>query len=85
MEIVYLKGDYDLICARIAARTGHYMKPELLRSQFEDLEEPVDALTVDAGLTVDQIVERVIRQMRLSDPADARACDRDVPRATAGE
>ncbi len=85
VDIVYLKGDYELICTRIAARVGHYMKPELLRSQFEDLEEPVDALTVDAGLTVDEIVERVIREMRQSDPADARVCGRDAPRATAGE
>ena len=60
-EIVYLKGDSDLICSRIAARPGHYMKPAMLRTQFEDLEEPVGALTVDAGLPVDEIVESVIR------------------------
>jgi len=63
VEIVYLKGGYDLICSRMAARTGHYMTPDLLRSQFEDLEEPVGALTVDAALPVDEIVESVIGLM----------------------
>ena len=61
VEIVYLRGSYDLICSRIAARPGHYMKPAMLRGQFEDLEEPAGALTVDAGLSVDEIVDSVIR------------------------
>lgn len=39
-RIVYLKGDFDLIDARLKARKGHFMPPELLRSQFRDLEEP---------------------------------------------
>jgi gluconokinase len=60
VEIVYLRGSYGLICSRIEARTGHYMKPEMLRGQFEDLEEPVGVLTVDAGLSVEEIVDSVI-------------------------
>jgi len=62
-DIVYLRGSYDLILARMTVRTGHYMKADLLKSQFEDLEEPAEALTVDAALPVDQIVEEIIRQM----------------------
>ena len=62
-EIVYLKGSYDLILARMTGRTGHYMKADLLKTQFEDLEEPTEALTVDAALPVDQIVEEIIRHM----------------------
>lgn len=61
-EIVYLKGSYDLILPRMAARTGHYMRAELLKSQFEDLEEPAAALIIDAALPVNQIVEEILRQ-----------------------
>jgi gluconokinase len=67
-EIVYLRGSYDLILPRMAARTGHYMRAELLKSQFEDLEEPAGALTVDAALPVDRIVEEIVRQMGRRQP-----------------
>ncbi len=71
VEIVYLKGDYDLICSRVAARTGHYMKPAMLASQFDDLEEPTDALIVDAGLPVDQIVDYIVRYVSgVTDPSN---------------
>ncbi len=59
-EIVYLRGSYDLILPRVTARTGHCMGAELLNTQFEDLEEPAGALTIDAGLPVDKIVETII-------------------------
>ena len=62
-EIVYLRGSYDLILPRMAARTGHCMRAELLESQFEDLEEPAGALAIDAALPVDRIVEEIIGQM----------------------
>ena len=47
----------------MAARTGHCMRAELLKSQFEDLEEPAGALILDAALPVDEIVEEIIGQM----------------------
>ena len=62
-EIVYLRGSHDLILPRMSTRSGHYMKAELLKSQFEDLEEPAGPLTIDAGLPVDQIVETIVRHM----------------------
>lgn len=43
LRFVYLKGDYDTIASRMAGRSGHYMPPTLLRSQFDTLEEPGDA------------------------------------------
>lgn len=45
-EIVYLKGDFELIWKRMQARKNHYMLPEMLHSQFATLEEPADALDV---------------------------------------
>ena len=40
VRLVYLKGDFDLVERRMAARHGHYMPVALLRSQFQALEEP---------------------------------------------
>ncbi len=56
--LVYLKGTYDEIEPRMRNRSGHYMPPELLQSQFETLEEPADAITIPATLSVETIVER---------------------------
>ncbi|XP_037536283.1 probable gluconokinase [Nematolebias whitei] len=39
---LYLHGDYDFIYQRMVARKGHYMKADLLRSQFDILEPPSD-------------------------------------------
>ena len=64
MQLVHLKGSYDLIWSRISERKGHYMKPEMLRSQFEALEEPVHALVVDVRLTPEEIVEKIIKTFR---------------------
>jgi gluconokinase len=61
VQFIYLKGDYDLILKRLQARQGHYMRPELLKSQFEALEEPGQALVVDVASPV-AIIVRQIRQ-----------------------
>jgi gluconokinase len=62
---IHLKGDFGLIMSRMQARSGHYMKPEMLYSQFETLEEPTDALTVDIGQNLDRITEEIITQLHL--------------------
>lgn len=59
VEIVYLKGDRDLIRRRLAARAGHYMNPWLLDSQFATLEEPGDALVFDVAVAPEEIVDRI--------------------------
>ena len=61
VQIIHLKGSYDLIWSRMETRIDHYMKPHMLKSQFETLEEPVDALTVDISLSVDEIVQEILR------------------------
>ena len=40
VALVYLKGSYDLIRRRMAARHEHFMPVALLDSQFAALEEP---------------------------------------------
>ena len=59
MKLVYLRATIALINARVAERSGSYMNPDLVPSQFETLEEPQDALTVDASMTPDEIVVKI--------------------------
>ena len=47
---VYLRGDYQLVRNRISERVGHFMSADLLASQYSDLEEPQNAIVVDAAL-----------------------------------
>jgi gluconokinase len=59
VQLVFLKGSYDLIWSRMSARKDHYMKPHMLRSQFETLEEPIHALIVDISRPIDEIVREI--------------------------
>ena len=63
VQIVYLKGSYDLIWSRMEERADHYMKPLMLKSQFDALEEPTNALTLDISIPLDDIVQKIIRTM----------------------
>lgn len=63
---VYLKGDFRLIESRLKARKGHYMKADLLQSQFAALEEPPDALVADVSGDPEQICAHLLRQLGLA-------------------
>jgi gluconokinase len=63
VQLVYLKGSYDLIWSRMEKRKDHYMKPHMLQSQFDALEEPKSALTVDISMSVDDIVQQIISDL----------------------
>ena len=64
VQIIYLKGSYDLIWSRMSARKDHYMKPHMLKSQFDALEEPSGAITVDISTSVDEVVNEVLKQTK---------------------
>jgi gluconokinase len=59
MRMVYLKGSFSLIERRLALRKGHFMNRELLASQYAALEEPTEALVVDAALSPPDIVKEI--------------------------
>lgn len=59
VHFIYLKGSYALIRARMEGRSGHYMPPELLRSQFDALEEPEDAVTIHIDQSPIEIFQQV--------------------------
>ncbi len=63
---VYLKGSPELIQQRMLARANHFMKANMVASQFTALEEPPDALVVDVSAPPDAIVERILSQIRSS-------------------
>ncbi|MBN2086059.1 MAG: gluconokinase [Anaerolineales bacterium] len=73
IRVVYLRGSYGLILARMNDRTDHYMKPGMLRSQFDALEEPRDALIVDITPTAEEIVENVLFLLHKDDASPAPA------------
>ncbi|MEM9162855.1 MAG: hypothetical protein AAGC54_07275 [Cyanobacteria bacterium P01_F01_bin.4] len=53
---------FEQIEQRLNKREGHFMKGGLLRSQFDDLEPPENALTVEISQPIDhQIIERILR------------------------
>jgi gluconokinase len=62
-KFVYLKGSYELFSERVLARKGHFAKQDLLASQFAALEEPANAIIVDATLAPEQIVAEVRSQL----------------------
>lgn len=53
---IFLQGSYEEIHKRLEKRTGHYMPAQLLGSQFETLEVPVDALSVNIENSPEKIV-----------------------------
>ena len=60
-KFIYLKGSFDEISERLKARSGHFMNPLLLQSQFDTLEEPdSDEWTVDVEGTPDEIVSNIV-------------------------
>jgi carbohydrate kinase (thermoresistant glucokinase family) len=65
VKLVHLAGDFNLILERMNAREGHFMKPEMLKSQFETLQPPAHALTVNVAQNPDAIVEEIRRALAL--------------------
>jgi gluconokinase len=68
VRIVYLDGTQALIADRLRRRKGHFMPPELLRSQFKTLEPPgpdEHSVTVSIDAPVEAIVDDILRQLDL--------------------
>jgi gluconokinase len=65
VRFVYLKADEQTLARRLADRGGHFAGPALLASQLTDLEEPADALTIDATEPPERIVEVISKAFGL--------------------
>jgi len=63
LKFVYLRGAPAAFERRLLERRGHFFDPTLLASQFETLEEPTDALVVDADGELDAVVDAVVASL----------------------
>jgi gluconokinase len=66
VRTIYLKGSYDLIRKRIEERHHPYMDKDLLRSQFNTLEEPTEGLWVDISPAPEKIVRSLLENLKLN-------------------
>ncbi|MGF1493239.1 MAG: gluconokinase [Microcoleaceae cyanobacterium] len=59
MRLVYLQGSFEVIKHRLEQRTNHFMKVDLLQSQFDTLEEPTNAIRVNINQPLEKIVQQI--------------------------
>ncbi|MGI8501219.1 MAG: gluconokinase [Hassallia sp.] len=59
VKLVYLKGSFGLIQKRLQERHNHFMSKKLLKSQFDTLEEPSEAISVDVSESPDKMVQNL--------------------------
>lgn len=60
---VFLNGNKELIFERMQKRAGHFMKAEMLASQFDTLEAPSGAITVSIDQSPEQIIDEVLTKI----------------------
>jgi gluconokinase len=65
VHMVYLKGSYEVIAARLRERHGHFATEAILADQFAVLEEPGDAIVVDVELSPTEMVAEIRSQLGL--------------------
>jgi gluconokinase len=61
---IYLRGDYNTIYQRLQLRENHFLKANLLDSQFAILEEPKNALTIDITVNPNIMVEHILQKIK---------------------
>lgn len=67
VTFVFLDGDMDLILERMRMRKGHFMKENMVKSQFDALERPdgePQTLVVSIEGRIDDVVERAASQLQ---------------------
>ncbi|MFB2594488.1 gluconokinase [Paracoccus sp. p4-l81] len=67
VRFVHLTGSRDIIAARMAARSGHYMPLTLLDNQFATLEAPTEdeaAITVDIDQPPAAMIDKILNALK---------------------
>jgi len=62
-RIVYLRGSFALIKTRVENRKHRYMPASLLKSQFDALEPPRDAIEVDVAAEPQACVDFILQSL----------------------
>jgi gluconokinase len=66
VSFVYLQGSASLIAQRLHSREGHFADDQILASQFADLEEPTEGISVSIAQSPEQIVNEIVERLNLS-------------------
>lgn len=68
VHFIYLHADKDLLLKRVKARTGHYMKDDMVQSQFSSLELPevdeMDTLVVDVTGPIVEVQDTALKTVK---------------------
>lgn len=68
LNFIYLKASYAKVYRQLKARRGHFMPLDLLKSQFEALEEPgkaeADVMTIEVQRSLEDTVYFTLRCMQ---------------------
>ena len=62
VKFVYLRGGYERIAKQLRHRHGHFMDPDLLQSQFDDLEEPgpdEEIIVIELGRRPEELTQEI--------------------------
>jgi gluconokinase len=81
VRFIYLKVSPEVVRQRLARRRGHFFNPALLQSQLATLEEPRDALVVNADGSDLDVVNDIVRQLTVASPTarNGRAVELSPP------
>lgn len=67
---LFLQGSFELVLERMRQRQGHFMKAEMLKSQFDTLEVPQltesGVIFIDIDTTFENVVERCVQAIKCS-------------------
>ncbi|MUU79375.1 NADP-dependent phosphogluconate dehydrogenase [Winogradskyella endarachnes] len=62
-EWIHLTGTFNQIFERVNSRADHFMPSALLKSQFDTLENPETAITIDISLTPEEIIKKIKHEL----------------------
>lgn len=68
VHFIYLHADEEVLKKRVKARQGHYMKDDMVQSQFDSLEPPQsderDTLVVDVSGSIQEVQETALKSVK---------------------
>lgn len=68
VKFLFLNGSFELVLERMKQRKGHFMKPEMLQSQFNTLEIPQadepDVIFIDIDGSFEEVLERCVEAIK---------------------
>jgi gluconokinase len=74
ITLVYLKVGEELIRERLEQRKHHFMNAQMLASQFADLEEPADAIVIDAAVEPAVAIRQIMSVLPAATNTASRSC-----------